>query len=216
MSARHESLISKEEEQALHRRLVAGDATAPADLVQLFLDYLSAWLVKKNARVPEALCLEAAEDALISLIKTPASFKIERGMRLAAYLLMSAQGDLRNILRRERRAQKNQIRLEDVELSAAGGKCLAVDDDPSLPLAMEEDTAWAVKTVIAPAREGLSEAESRALDLILCGERKNARFAEVLGLQHLPIEGQEAAVKRVKDKLKKRIKRLSRGDDKKP
>ena len=63
-------------------------------------------------------------------------------------------------------------------------------------------------------REGLSDAESRALDLLLDGERKTAVFAEALGIGHLPMKDQRAEVKRVKDKLKKRIERETRGDGK--
>jgi hypothetical protein len=40
---------------------------------------------------------------------------------------------------------------------------------------------------------------------MLQGERKTARFARVLGIEHLSKKEQQAEVKRVKDKLKKRI-----------
>lgn len=215
MPAPADYLISEEEERSLHRRLVDGDATATADLARLFLDHLIGWLVQKNSSgVPKELCVEAAEDALIALMKTPASFNRGRGKRLAAYLRMSAQGDLRNILRREGRHYKNHIRLEDVELSPEAGKCLVVDDDPLRSLERQEESANATKTVVAPVREGLSEAESRALDLVFQRERKTAVFAEALGITHLPKKVQQAEVKRVKDKLKKRLERETSGDGK--
>lgn len=214
MSAPTESQISEEEERALHGRLVAGDLTAWSDIARRFLDSLIAWLVEKNsADVPEELCVEAAEDALIALAKSPASYNPGR-MRLGAYLRMSAQGDLRNILRREG-PHWNQTSLEDVELSGEDGKYLAVDDDPSLPLLLQEESGRATRTVVSPAREGLSEGESRALDLILQGERKTAVFAEALGIGHLPTSVQRVEVKRVKDKLKKRIERKT-GDHVEP
>ncbi len=68
--------------------------------------------------------------------------------------------------------------------------------------------------MIAPVREGLSDAESKALELLLDGERKTAVFAEALGIGHLPTTDQRAEVKRVKDKLKKRIQRETSGDGK--
>jgi hypothetical protein len=215
MPAPVECLISKEEEQSLHRRLAEGDVTASADLARLFLDHLIAWLVEKNtSRIPEELCVEAAEDALIALMKSPASFNPTLGKGLVAYLHMSSQGDLRNILQREGRHYENQIPLEDVELSPEAGKYLAVDDDPLLSLVRQEESSQAVRTVIAPVRKGLSEAESRALDLMLQGERKTGVFAEALGITHLPANVQRTEVKRVKDKLKKRIERESSGDGK--
>ncbi len=214
MPAPAEYLISEEEERSLHKRLVDQEPTAPTDLVRLFLDHLIAWLVKTNrSSIPDDLCVEAAEDALIALAKSPASFNPARGKRLAAYLRMSAQGDLRNILRREGRHLANHIRLEDAELSPKAGKYLAVRDDPLRSLERQEETTEA-RTVMAPVREGLSEAESRALELVLQGERKTAVFAEALGLTHLPVDFQRTEVKRVKDKLKKRIERETSGDGK--
>jgi len=214
MAAPAEFLISEDEERSLHRRLVERDVTAPTDLARLFLDHLISWLVEKNSSgVPEELCVEAAEDALIALMKSPASFDPTRGKRLAAYLRMSAQGDLRNILRREGR-HGNHVRLEDVELSPEAGKYLAVHDDPLRSLERQEESAKATRTVVAPVREGLSDAESRALDLMLQGERKTALYAGALGIGHLPTRDQRAEVKRVKDKLKKRIKRETSGDGK--
>jgi hypothetical protein len=215
MPAPAEYPISKEEEHILHRRLADGDITAPADLVHLFLDHLVAWLVEKNStRIPKELCIDAAEDALIALVKSPASFNSARGKRLAAYLRMSAQGDLRNILRREGRHHGNQIRLDDVELSREAGKYLAVDDDPSLPLELQEESAHATRTVVSPVRDGLTKAELRALDLMLQGERKTAVFAKALGIEHLPAKDQRAEVKRVKGKIKKRIERETSGHGK--
>lgn len=217
MPAPAENLISEEEERSLHQRLVKGDVTASNDLVRLFQDHLIAWLVATNrSSVPEELCTEAAEDALIALIKSPASFKPARGKRLTAYLHMSAQGDLRNALQREGRHHENQIRLEDVELSSDAGKYLAVADDPLGSIVRREASAEATRTVVAPVRERLSDVESRVLDLMLEGQRKTAVFAEALGITHLPTTVQQTEVKRVKDKLRKRIERETSGDGKAP
>jgi RNA polymerase sigma-70 factor (ECF subfamily) len=215
MAGPAEHLISEVEERSLHRRLVDRDVTVFDDLARLFLDHLIAWLVRTSrSTVPEELCVEAAEDALIALVKSPTSFDPARKKRLAAYLRMSAQGDLRNILKREGRRCQSHLSLEDVELSPEGGKYLAVKDDPLLSLAQQEESAKANTTVVAPVREGLSEAESRALDLVLIGERKTALFAAALGITHLSKDAQRTEVKRVKDKLKKRIERESSGDGK--
>ena len=136
-----EFLISEEDEQALHQRLIDHDLTAFDDLARIFLDSLIAWLVDTNsADIAEELCVEAAEDALIALVKSPSSFDRARKKRLADYLRMSAQGDLRNILQREGRHRKKC--LHEVELSSVSGKYLAVNDDCSdLPPAIACDRA---------------------------------------------------------------------------
>jgi len=108
MPAPAESLIPPEEERMLVQRLVDGDPTAPADLAHIFLEHLIKGLRERNSvRVADEVCVEAAEDAVIALAKTPASFDSERGLSLAAYLRMSAQGDLRNILQRKKRQHRN-------------------------------------------------------------------------------------------------------------
>ncbi len=208
MHASIESLLCPEEELTLHRRLNDGDATASADLALNFLAPLLHWLVAKNSsKIPPDMCIEAAEDALIALMKSPTSFNPDRGTRLTAYLKMSAQGDLQNLLAREKRHRQRQISLENVEHSPDGWKYIAKDDDPSLRIQEREATAGVGSEMVAKAGVGLSEAETSVLRLMLQGERQTASFAAVLEIAHLPKKDQRAMVKRVKDKLKKRLAR---------
>jgi len=51
----------------------------------------------------------------------------------------------------------------------------------------------------------------RVLDLQRCGERRTAVFAEGLGIADRPVSEQEAEVKRVKDRILKRLQRAARG-----
>lgn len=117
---------------------------------------------------------------------------------------MSAQGDLRNQLRKESRHKHAAL---NVELLPSGGKFSQWHDDPSLPLQIREEAGRAEVAILPAVREGLAPGESQALDLLLGGERKTAVFAKVLGIDHLSKKEQEAEVKKVKDKLKKRIER---------
>lgn len=61
----------------LHQRLLADDPTAPSDLADAYLEALIAWLAKTNARVPAEVRIEAAEDALLALIRNPHSYSPE-------------------------------------------------------------------------------------------------------------------------------------------
>ena len=56
-----------------------------------------------------------------------------------------------------------------------------------------------------------SAGEQQFLDLMLHGERKTTIFARALGIEKLSPSAQESEVKRVKDKLKKRIERRTHG-----
>jgi hypothetical protein len=211
MPSASQFLISQEDELALHKRLVDGDVTAPAEIATVFIDGLIKLLIDRNSwRVPEELCVEAAEDAWIALVKNPGSFKAEKGKRLGDYLCMSAQGDLRNRLRDEGR--KRGKNLEAVQLSVNERKCLDTTDDPSLRLRIQEEVEQVREWVIPIASDGLSDGESRVLDLIIQGERKTTVYAKALGIDHLPKKEKTAEVNRVKNKIKKRIKRGTTDD----
>jgi Sigma-70 region 2 len=206
MSSSFQFLISQEDELALHKRLVDGDVTAPVELATIYIDGLIKLLIDKNSwKVPEELCVEAAEDAWIALVKNPNSFNPEKGKRLGNYLSMSAQGDLRNRLRDEGR--KRGKSLEVVQLSVNEGKLLETTDDPSLPLRIQEEMEQVREGFIPIVSDGLSDGESRVLDLIMQGERKATVYAQALGIDHLPKKEKTNEVNRVKNKIKKRIKR---------
>jgi RNA polymerase sigma factor (sigma-70 family) len=201
-------LPSREEEQTLHRRLVEKDPTAPSDLAVAYYEPLICWLVKTNSRkVSREICVEAAGDAIVGLMKSPQSYKPDRGKSLFAYLQMSAQGDLRNCLQREKKHRASSVSLESVELSHGAGKYLGLDDDPSVSLQIREEVEQVERRVLAPVRHGLTERELQALQLLLQGERRTKAVAQALGIDHLSKVQQEAGVKRFKDKMKIRIKR---------
>jgi hypothetical protein len=205
MSSSAEFLISREDELALHKRLVDGDVTASGEIAKVFFDALIKWLIETNSStVPEELCVEAAEEAWIALVKNPSSFKPDKPKRLGEYLCMSAQGDLRNLLRKEGRHRGKS--LEAVQLSVNDGKYLETVDDPSLPLRIHE-AEQAREGIIPIVRDGLSEGETRVFDLMMQGERKTTIYAQALGIDHLPKKEKSTEVNRVKNKIKKRIKR---------
>ena len=203
------------QELDLHRRLVQDDPVAPADLAVQYLNPLIDALTHANQRsIPSDFIEEAVHLALISLIQKPTRFDPARNKAdcpLFAFLKMAAQSDLLNRLAKEQRHQQARVSLESVEQSPDGGKYLGRDDDPALPLLIREEVDRADRTILTHVRDGLSEGEARCLDLMLQRERKTGVFAAALGIAHLPKEDQEAEVKRVKDKLKKRIERRDHG-----
>lgn len=191
---------------ALHRLLLAHDPTAANDLAQAYLELLVIWLGEINPGVSEDLRLEAAEDAILALIRQPESYSPEQ-QTLEVYLRMSAQGDLRNRLSKERRRQKRQLSLASVELSPDGGKYMGLNDDPALPLCLAEEKLELVRAVPDAVRRKLSGRDLRALELLLQKERRTSVYAELYDLQRLPAEEQERTVKRHKDRIKKVVQR---------
>jgi RNA polymerase sigma-70 factor, ECF subfamily len=191
---------------ALHQRLGAHDPTAALDLVVAYLAPLVVWLGETVPNVAEDIRLEAAEDALLTLIRKPESYRPE-GQTLEVYLRMSARGDLRNLLRKERRHHQGRVPWKSVEHSADAGKYLGRHDDPALPLRLAEEEQTLAGAIPDSVRRKLSEIDLRALELILQKERRLGVYATLYGLLDRAMEEQERIVKRHKDRLKKVLKR---------
>lgn len=195
---------------ALHARLVDNDPTAAAVLV----DLLSEPLINKLKRHPQAkgfqhLVLDAVEDALVSYIKRPEQYQpAKRG--LWGYLVMSATGDLLNLVEKERRALAREKPVADVEvggkgrnkiMASAGSKLDA--QGPEYRASMNELREATMRTLVDPR-------ERQVAELIFAGASETSAYAAVLGIEHLPVEEQREQVKRCKDRVTKRLHRLGR------
>src|SRR5690349_13321648 len=85
----------------LHRRLTTPDPVASADFAAAVIEPLTAYLRTTHPAIDDDLRVTAAGDAVLSVIHNPAVFNPARG-GLAGFLRMAANGDLRNLLARER------------------------------------------------------------------------------------------------------------------
>jgi hypothetical protein len=201
-------LPDRETECALHQRLLAGDSSAPADVIAAFLNHLIRWITARNCGADDHLGIQAAEDALLELVKNPRVY--DPGKKsLFGYLCMAASGDLKNALARERRHTSKTIPIESVEHSPGDGKNIGSEDD-SLALVELRDEVKLAEPILAEVRDGLSEPELAALGLFLDCERKTEAYAEALGVREQPFDEQQDIVKRFKDRIANRIKRARR------
>ncbi len=207
---------SEEEARALYERLLAGDPTAPSDFAVAYLDCLTDWLVKHNwSTLHPNDCATAAGEAILALIKNPKTYNPKR-QTLEVYLRKSAQGDLMNILRSERRHRKGRADWEAVEHSSAAGKYLG-DEETNPEFVLERRQEEARTTINLPSvpesvQAGLTSEEEKVLELIQMRERRTAVYAVALGISQLSFGEQKKEVKKVKDRLKKRLER-ARGSD---
>lgn len=198
--------LSQDEALALHRRLADGDPVASADLAESFLEYLAQHLIERNGNVDPILCYEAAEDTLLSLIKRPSSYRPERGS-LDTYMRMSASADLKNLLRSERRHAARRADWGHVELSPEMRKY--VQDEAADPARIVDlaETVRERQQQLSRSPDGLSEEEAAVLQLMRIRERKTELYAQALGITHLPFDQQQREVKRVKDRITKKLQR---------
>jgi DNA-directed RNA polymerase specialized sigma24 family protein len=195
----------------IHASLCADDPVAPSDLANSLLDPLADWLRRTNPRIDPHLCDQAAADAILSLIKNPRAFNPDKSP-LDAYLRMAARADLRNALEREWRHRGRRENLEVVELFGAVGNVGQALDDPALVVEREEEDREAhMHAIPLDIAQAFTPEEQRVFDLIVQGERRTDAFARALEIAHLPERDQRVEVKRIKDRIKRRLRRARGG-----
>jgi hypothetical protein len=204
----HQSCGSGDDDgRALHARLLRRDPTAPPDLANRYLEGLVVSLRRSfiRDRFDDDLLMTVAIELILDFGARPEQFDPDR-LGLRAYLLMAAKRDVLNALQSERRRADRHVSLDDVELrSPARNRQWASATDPAdtVVKALDDEQAAAV-------REHFMGRDREIVDLMWDGERRTEVFADVLGLQGRPWEEQVREVKRVKDRLKKRMQRLWR------
>ena len=209
MSRPQRSFPSADEGLQFHRRLQTADALAPSDVCAAYLEPLLAGLAGGFPRVDPHLLETAAHMTLFAYVRHPE--KYDPGRRdLAGYLRMAARADLLNLLGREKRHHRGRVFLSSVELDEEGGNSSGREEEPSLRLQRDEE-AGERERFLRSVAESLSPPDRRVLELMLAGERRDAVYAEALGLGGLPAGDQQRDVKRAKDRVKKRV---LRGGDK--
>ena len=182
----------------IHTRLLSNDPTAPAELVEGVLNSLIGRLSKKFPDLYRSdLLYDAVTDALMEYIKTPSKFDpSKRG--LFGYLLMAAKGDLLNTLDKMQRRGEKEIIVENVEVQE-------LSRNNGLDLPAVEDRID-IRTVRQELEKLFDKPEDRGIaHLILQGERSTDAYADILGIESLPLDEQRRLVKRHKDRIKKRI-----------
>lgn len=189
-------------ERALHARLLGRDPSASSDLAVRYLEPLITSLRRTFPGVEAALLETAAIDVVLDLAERPEQYDPDRAA-LPAYLRMAAKGDVLNALERERRRAGRLAPLEDVELRSPARNTQWAD--ASDPIDAVSDALGG--EVIASLRSYFDEREWEVVQLMTEGERRTEVFAGLLGLHDRPRAEQACEVKRVKDRLKKRLQR---------
>jgi hypothetical protein len=214
---------------ALHVRLLQDDPTAPGELAQLVLFGPLAGRFLQGLRrrvgplfrsmgstVRDDALHDAAVTACVSYMKRPAQYDPARAPGgLLQYLIMAAHRDLLNARSRiqrqgeaeplslvELRAQRRNTQLRLVQVAGAGQ-----EGNPEETLDAQQRTAELRAQLAAQEALMATEAERMVLRLMAAGERDTPVFAQALGIGALPPEVQQREVKRVKDKIKKRLER---------
>jgi RNA polymerase sigma-70 factor (ECF subfamily) len=196
----------REAERALHARLLAGDPTAPSDLAAAYLPPLVARLARTNPQADPHLVETIATDVVLATAEHPERYQPDRGS-LGNYLHMAARGDLLNAFKRDSRRAARERPMDPVELAALEGNSLQDDADPAEIVAARESVDPAL---LALVRDNFSVRDRQIVELMVVDEVRDTNvYARLLGIEHLPPEQRKREVKRVKDRLIKRLRRLA-------
>lgn len=199
MESPHQSDLNTEL-LSLHQRLLEDDPVAPVDFFEMAVPALERYLRYQfpsiGPGVDPDIYILATHDALTDYFKNPQKYDPERS-GLMTYLRLAAKRDLQNLLRKESRHATGRVSLESVEFDRSNGNDLSetVADSMDAERLREELT------------EGMTPGERNVFFLMVEGERSTQEAAAVLNIEHLAVRDQVREVKRVKDRIKKRIQR---------
>ena len=177
---------------ALHERVVACDEAATERLVRILLQSVPPQLRRTFTKAPHDFVATAVVDAILEYLRHPPRFDPARGVPLDRFVKYIASRNLLTLLRAEERRRIRETECGQRVEPAIGFDSLA---DP-IDLLRERLLA------VTPADE------QSALVLWLDGERQTPPIAEALGCASLAPPEQVQEVKRFKDRIRNRARRL--------
>jgi len=184
----------------LHERLLSLDPVATEELFTIAAPELERHL---RARFPSLapgvdpdIYLSAVYETLTDYFKNPGKYNAAKS-GLMTYLRLACRRDLQNLLAKEFRHASVRISLESVEFSLSDG------NDVSERVADNLDS----QQLISDLTQGMTSEERAVFSLMVEGERSTRVAAEAMNIGHMALEEQAKRVKRVKDRIKKRMRR---------
>lgn len=192
-----------------HQRILRRDITAFAQLCEVALPHLISFLETRFVQVEAHLHQSVATDCLLSYHVKPTQYNPDK-LSLFAFLRMAAKNDMLNALDKEGRVEQRLLDIDDHGIQNQ----LAPEDTPSKELAqknwLQQYTDQTPSEVLQALAAELSASDQQVLLLMYEGIRPTARYAEVLGITRLTEGEQRQEVKRVKDRLNKKIQRFGK------
>jgi RNA polymerase sigma-70 factor (ECF subfamily) len=182
----------------IHERLLDGDPTASEALARECLMPLVRILRRRHLAVPRDILIDAASDALLSLIQQPARFDSRRS-GLLTFLTTVAERRMIDHLRSATRSASREV-------YAWGPHTVCADARAAYPTNSASDTL--PEELSSLIHEALPDPADRELLCLICEGRQNVEdFAALLGIGHLPLDEQRRAIKRSRDRVLNRLRR---------
>lgn len=184
----------------LHKRLLSFDPVATEELFTIAAPELEKHLrltfPSLAPGVDPDIYLSAVYETLTDYFKSPEKYDPAKS-GIMTYLRLACRRDMQNLLAKESRHASGRISLESVEFSLSDG------NDVSDAVADSLDS----QRLVADLTGGMTSEERAVFSLMMEGERSTRVAAEAMNIGHLALEEQAKRVKRVKDRIKKRMRR---------
>lgn len=193
--------LDPEKLASIHARLVDGDPTASTDLFEIVYGPLIGHALKRHRAfgVNHDQAEDLALKALADLVEQPAQFDPTKGGSLFGFLCMVVDGDAINFGKMNKnRAEK--FSQHAVEILEVGGNTYEIAPEIRID-AVHIMEKYGPEIIV-------DEGDEKVLNLYLQEERDYAPYARALGIEHLAPKERNAEVKRRKDRIEMRLKRL--------
>ena len=198
---------SRDWQDRIHQRILHNDSTAFAELCEAALPVLVKFLQRSFSDQDGYLCESTAIDCLLKYYQKPKTYNPKQ-ISLFAYLRMAARYDLISAIGKEQRLHQRLTSLDELPGELQEPDDVARDSQEALDDLLQRHTDWSFDEIIKALETRLDRVEKRFLRLMLEGVRNNVRYADELNLADQDEADQRAEVKRVKDRLVKKLQRF--------
>jgi RNA polymerase sigma-70 factor (ECF subfamily) len=183
------------------------DPVAFAELCEVALPHLVAFLEARFPSQDSHLVETVVVDLLLDYYRRSDQYDPER-LSLFAYFRMAAKYDMLNQISKLRLREARLTPLDNilVELQLSGRNTLQRGSDLAEWLGQYTDLT--LREILMAVEGELAPTEQEVLALMLEGQRDTSAFAQVMGIAHLDEADQRREVKRMKDRIMKRLRRL--------
>lgn len=191
-----------------HQRILKQDPTAFAELCERALPHLVSFLQRLYTPSDTHQCEQVAIDSLLNYQARPAQYDPTQ-LALWPYLRMAAKGDMLNLIDKQNRQNQHFVPLDDPAVQQQLPWQDTIQEQFALDEWLQQYTHYSPQEIMALLEAELNESDRQVLSLLMEGVRDTRHYAERLNITHLDVPAQQAEVKRVKDRLVKKLRRFS-------
>jgi hypothetical protein len=200
---------SREIQDRFHQRILENDVTAFAEFCEAVFPYLISYLRRSFPLVEEHMRETIAIDDLLAYKLEPQKYDPTKAS-LIGYLQMAARMDMLNAIDKEKRRQQHLSSFEEHLLQDRMlDEDLAANNSP-FENWLQDYQQLSYSELLDGLDSFLNETEKKVLKLMLEGVRETDPYAETLELTHLDVKSRRKEVKRVKDRLIKKLRRYGK------